>query len=263
MFAERLSYVALVTLMVAIGCAKNPPQPPAPEIADVRIDPQLPPPPGVLPPMVVESGMPVAPMPRPKVPAVVRWVPGTKEEQAAFIAHIPEPIRKLYGSDFQCFTDLEGKAFAWEYAGGPVRLWLEFEEKGQSTVPRRYPEREDWVIKGDTGRVIFWVRRGVSDKINSVLKRAGKPEGDTSAVGLGVTITSPAGGQNNSVGYKNPLWYGWDGYSFASERPVEELRLPPDEPAAILVLDATETKADGKGPRRAKLVLKMQRIKPE
>ena len=258
MFANRLACVAVLVLAVALGCGKQPeaPAPDAPETPNAKITPQ---PPG-RPPVSAPAGPEVAPMPH-ACPAV-RWVPGTKEEQAAFVAHIPEPIRKLYAGDAQCFADLEGKAFAWEYTGGPVRLWLEFEEKGQSSVPKRYPP-EDWVAKGETGRVVFWIRRGVSDKINFALKRAGKPQGDTSAVGLGVTITSSAGGQNNATALDNPLWYAWGGYSFASERPPEEVRLPAGAPATVLVLDARETTAVAKEPRRAKLVLKMQRVRPE
>jgi hypothetical protein len=248
----------LVSLAVALGCGKKP-EPPAPDAPNVVIAPGDPPPKN-LPPEPE-----VAPMPRLRVPAAIKWVPGTKEEQAALITHIPEPIRKLYGPDpFTCFNDLGGKAFAWEYTGGPVRLWLEFEEKGQSTVPARYPEREDWLIPGETGRIIFWARRGVSDKINSVLKRAGKPEGDTSAVELGVTITSSAGGISAAVGYTNPLWYGWRGAIFDRDRPVQEVPLPGYEPTEVFSLTAEEANpAEGKNPRRAKLVLKIQRIKPQ
>jgi hypothetical protein len=200
----------------------------------------------------------------PHAPPVIKRVPGTKDEQAQFIAHIPEPIRKLYGPDpFHCFQDLEGKAFAWEYTGGPIRLWLEFEERGQSTVPKRYPEREDWIIKGETGRIIFWVRRGVSDKINMALKRAGKPEGDTSAVGLGVMITSSSG-INGAVGYRNPLWYGWGGAAFTGDRPKDDVRIPDHEPTTFHVLGATESNpAEGKEPRSAKVVFKIQRVQPE
>jgi hypothetical protein len=200
----------------------------------------------------------------PHAPPTVKSVPGTKEEQAAFISHIPEPIRKLYGSDpFQCFKDLDGKAFAWEYTGGPVRLWLEFEEEGQSTVPKRYPEREDWIIKGETGRVVFWIRRGVSDKINLALKRAGKPEGDTSAVGLGVRITSSGGGINDAAGFDNPLWYGWNECTFA-ERAPNELYLPANAPVTVLTLDAREKVVNAlKETRRAKILLKMQRTRLE
>ena len=262
MSAARVGWLTLVGLAVVIGCAKKPPESPdTPSVPDVVI---APPPPDDGARGADLSGLELAPMPRLQLLASIKWVPGTNEEQAAFISHIPEPIRKLYGTAFQCFTDLEGKAVAWEYSGGPVRLWMEFEEQGQSTVPKRYPEREDWLVKGQTGRVIFWIRRGVSEKINTVLKRAGKPEGDTSAVGLGVIITSSAGGRNDSVGYTNPLWYGWGGYSFSREQPTDEVLLRGYEPTPFYVLEAAESKAAGvEEARRAKLTLKIQRVRPE
>ncbi len=258
MSANRIACGSLLTLAVALGCTPKPE--PAPDVPKVVIAPQPP----VDPPVVVPVGPAVAPMPRPA--PVIAWVPGTKQEQAELVSHIPDAIRKLFGedADYKCFQSLEGHAIAWEYTGGPVRMWLEFEEKGQSTVPKRYPAQEDWLLKGETGRVIFWIRRGVSDKINTVLKRAGKPEGDTSAVELGVMISSPAGGLSDSVGHKNPLWYGWTGYKFDKELPQKEVPLTTDGPTAFYSLEATEVNVpEGKEPRRAKVTLKMQRAKPE
>jgi hypothetical protein len=189
-------------------------------------------------------------------------VAGTKEEQAALVSHLPEPIRKLYGDDAVCFSDLEGKAWAFEYSGGPVRCWLEIEETGQSTMPKLYPPKPpdgvgEWVCNGEKGRIILWMRRVASDKVNLVLKRAGRDPVDTSPVAIGCTIKSDGGGDNFFDSLKNPLWYGWKGHEFTRKLP-DEVPLPDDRPAVILEATATESQADQ--PRQVKLIFKVQRV---
>jgi len=251
MSPNRVAGGVLLVLVVAVGCARKPAeQPSAPNGQVVPDGPQ-------------PAGTEAAPMPRSRRFVGFKSVSVTPGELASLVSYLPEPIGKLYGSDAACFTDLDGKAFAWEYAGGPIRLWLEFEEKGQSTVPERFPlKADDWLAKGETGHVVFWVRRGVSDKINAALKRAGKPEGATEAVGLGVTVSSSAGGMNGSIAYDNPLWFGWVGHAF-DDRPWAEVALPDYVPTPVLVLEARERKGGNREPRNAKLTLKVQRVKPE
>ncbi len=250
MSPNRVAGGVLLVLAAVVGCATKAPEPPAPNVQVVPDGPQP------------AAGPEAAPMPRPKKFFGFKSVPVTPQDLSEFVSHLPEPVRKLYGSDADCFTDLGGKAFAWEYAGGPLRLWLEFEEKGQSTVPARHPENEGWLARGETGRVVFWARRGVSDKMNAALKRAGKPEGDTRAVELGVTVASSAGGTGGAVGYVNPLWFGWAGHAF-DDRPWAEVALPDFVPTPVLLLEAREKKAGNREPRNARLTLKVQRVKPE
>lgn len=247
-----------LAVVAAAGCGKAAEEAKAPApVVPVRIVP------GEVPKVPDDPHTAPAPRPAKERPFVgFRRVAGTKDEQARFVSHIPEPIRKLYGSDFTLFKDLGGVAYAWEFGGGPFRLWVEFEEDGQSTVPKRYPPQDDdWLVKAETGRVIFWARRGVSDKVNSVLERANKPTGDTSAVGLGVVVSGDAW-LEATVGYKNPLWYGWKPAG-VNDRPSEVVPMPDFEPFAVQAVSATEDVEGGAKPRRAKLTLYAQRVKPD
>src|SRR5262245_49801459 len=161
MSPSRVAGGVLLVVAVAVGCAQKPAE--APTNPNVQIAPPASPP---------ATGPEAAPLPRPKRFIGFKSVPVTPEEQAQLLSYLPEPVRKLYGSDADCLKDLDGKVFAWEYTGGPLRLWLEFGEKGQSTVPERFPlMADDWLAKGEAGRVVFWVRRGVSEKMNAALKR--------------------------------------------------------------------------------------------
>jgi hypothetical protein len=198
----------------------------------------------------------------------VRWVAGTEEEEAALVSHLPEQIRKLFGNDFNCFSDLEGKAWAFEYTGGPVRCWLEIEETGQSTAPKRYPPPApdgpgEWEGKGAKGRIVLWMRRDGSERVNQVLRRAGRDPLDTSTVSIGCTITSDKGGSNSAASLENPLWYGWKEHTFVPPPgPLQlpsEVPLPDDKPGVVLEGKATEAVEEGR-PRQVKLAFKVQRV---
>jgi hypothetical protein len=245
-YLQRCSLI--LTLALAIGCGQRPQ--PAQEA-----------PPDSTPAPVVQL-----PEQKPESPRFVgvRWVAGTKAEEAEFVAHLPEPIRKLYGSDpFDCFDDLGGKAWAFEYAGGPVRCWLEIEEQGQSTLPERYPPHQpdgidQWEGKGEKGRIILWMRRNVSEKVNQVLKRVGREPEDTGVVVIGCKITSLEGGSGGAASFKNPLWYGWQ-KSTESRKLPEVTPLPDESPASVLELIAKEVITEGQ-PRQVKLIFKVQRM---
>ncbi|HEY1381900.1 MAG TPA: hypothetical protein VGF55_34185, partial [Gemmataceae bacterium] len=165
-------------------------------------------------------------------------------------------------SDADLVQELEGVVFAFDYRGGPIRLWAEVEEVGQETMPRRFPKAADgWQFAAPEGHVCFAVRRGVSERISRLATRAGKKSSTTSVEDFLIyrakdrTFPDPKDNSHvSSTGHVNPLWYGWKTARVESEAPGATPK--PGEPVALLVVKAEETTAGVKQPRKAKLTLK-------
>jgi hypothetical protein len=132
------------------------------------------------------------------------------------------------------------------YSGGPIECWLEIEEQGQATMPKRIPEKDSFgagsVNPPTEGTILFWWSR--------------RQDGQ----GGQLMIQAPHG----SYGYglnKDAFTFGWRG---SSEQPrvigKEELKTgEPGKEFVIVDYDANEIVLDPEGgrkvPRRVHLKL--------
>ncbi|MBO0700442.1 MAG: hypothetical protein J2P46_18740 [Zavarzinella sp.] len=193
-------------------------------------------------------------------PAVTRREP-SEGEFRALVSHVPEPFRGGL-SDADLLKELEGVVFAFDYRGGPIRLWAEVEEVGQETMPKRFPKEADgWQFVAPEGHVCFALRRGVSERISRLATRAGKKNSTESVEDFLIyrakdrTFKDPKDNSHtSSTGHVSPLWYGWKKAKIEPE--VLHAKPKPGEAVALFVVTAAETTDGVKEPRKAKLTLK-------
>lgn len=130
------------------------------------------------------------------------------------------------------------------YSGGPIQCWLEVEEEGQSTMPKRIPEK-DYVGAGSVnspseGTVDLWWRRRED--------------------GTGGELTIHAA--DGTYGYglnKDAITFAWKGFSAGSTTmgSGEPIKGAPGKEFVIVNYDARESRPQGddKAPRRVHLKL--------
>jgi hypothetical protein len=197
---------------------------------------------------------------KPDSPAVTRREPSAAE-LGLLVSHLPEAFRQGL-SDADLVKELEAVVFAFDYRGGPIRLWVEVEEVGQKTIPGRFPkEVDDWQFAAREGHVCFALRRGVSERVGRLASAAGK-KSSTEAVedfliyrAKDRTFKDPKDNSHtSSTGRLNPLWYGWK--KAKVEPQVLDAKPKPGEAVALFAVKAEETTAGVKEPRKAKLTLK-------
>ena len=193
-------------------------------------------------------------------PAIVRREPGAGELKA-LVGHLPEAFRGGL-SDTDLVKELEAVVFAFDYRGGPIRLWVEVEEVGQKTMPKQFPkEAEGWQFAASEGQVCFALLRGVSERIGRLAARAGKKHSTEAVEDFLIyqakdrTFKNPKDNSHtSSTGHLNPLWYGWKKAKVEAE--VLDAKPKPGEAVALFVVKAAEAIDGGKEPRKAKLTLK-------
>jgi hypothetical protein len=116
-------------------------------------------------------------------------------------------------TDRQLARDLELQAWSFEFNGGPLRCWLEFEETGQKAMPARAPSQGEWECDAKEGRIVFSVGRAASERMKVIMQKLGK-DADPEAVTLNLRFRSPNEGRGGSFGTSHdgsPLWFGWSG----------------------------------------------------
>jgi hypothetical protein len=188
----------------------------------------------------------------------------SKDEIHRLVEHMPQPFREGL-SDAELAKELETIAFAFDYKGGPFRLWVEIEETGQETMPKRlpHPQIDDWQFAPDPdeGHVCFALRRGVSGRASKLATQAGVKH-STQDVGIYLMYESKKAGQKNAkdngynfaTGKTNPLWYGWKKYKLDPQYP--EVKAKKGEDVTLFVVTAEETTEGVKEPRKVKMTLK-------
>jgi hypothetical protein len=186
-----------------------------------------------------------------------------KGELGRLVEHIPEQFRKGL-SDAELAKELETTAFAFDYKGGPIRLWVEIEETGQETMEKRFPDSktssENWRFAGDEGHICFALRRGLSERVSKLATAAGV-KNSTEAVGIFLIYEAKKPGfkgkdnaYSGSTGRDNPLWYGWKKYKLDPQYP--DVKPKKGEEATLFIVTAEETTEGAKEPRKVKLTLK-------
>jgi hypothetical protein len=139
------------------------------------------------------------------------------------------------------------EAWTIRYSGGPVRCWLEIEETGQETMPRRIPE-QDSLGKGTSskegGQILLWWRRDPSGSggVLNLDLRGGSSSGYT--LGLG----------------PDAFVFGWPSISasFTPQGRRDPIPVVADREVTLMGYQAVEHKPKGQTgePRRVKLTLK-------
>ena len=185
----------LVSAVAALGCPAKEPNPPLASVAEL--------------PNPAEAPQPTKPRVHAETMTEGDW-------KSALQRSYPDPLRQGK-SDEQVALDLDLKAWAFEYNGGPIDCWLEFEELGQATIAKRLPDTGDWECKATNGRIIFSVGRGASERMKQIMQKAGK-DAEPKTVGFQLSY-SDGDGKSGSYGMPrpdNPLWFGWprDGQGF-------------------------------------------------
>lgn len=227
--------IALVAA-VALGCSRRPADPPNPAAPE--------------PPKPAE-----APKDR------VRPVALTAEDwTAALPREYPAEVRQGL-SDEQLTKELDLQAWAFEFTGGPLYCWLEFEESGQKTVASSLEFGSlvpgSWDVR--EGRIVFSVGRAASGRMAGVVPKAGKDDGPD-VVTFNLRLRDPAGGTNThrfSLG-GSPLWFGWPGGEKQFTTRAEPVAAAGEGDAfTLLRVECTEANpAKTDAPRRVVLALK-------
>jgi hypothetical protein len=197
-------------------------------------------------PPAAKPDVPLAPPDEPKpLPAPTpRWRPvkTTDADLRDALPSVPAPMRQGL-SDEQLGRDLDLDVWAFEYTGGPVRVWLEYEEANQKTVPPRDPAAGEWACDAPSGRVVLSVGRGVSARMKKIFERLGR---DAPADGAVAKLLYRGEGKSGTFGGEShpgaPLWFGWsDGYGSATVAPTL-VRVAGEEPQALLEVKRTGSK---------------------
>lgn len=184
-----------------------------------------------------------------------------KREINHLVSHIPMPFRRGV-PDEGLVKELETVAFAFDFKGGPIKLWLEVEETGQKTMEKVFTDgsgRDGWRFNAEEGHVCFAIRRGVSQRI-SKLATAAKVKHSTQSAGIFLMYkaTRTKSDKPKDNGYTGmtsrvePLWYGWKEARLTTRTPAPKLESGKE--AALFVVEAVE--GGVKAPRKVKLVLK-------
>jgi hypothetical protein len=208
------------------------------------------------------QGAPEPPKPAERVKDRVRPVGLTAEDwKAALPREYPAVLRRGM-SDEQPARDLALQAWAFEFSGGPLRCWVEFEETGQKTIPAREPAADGWDCDAREGRVVFSVGRGASERMKGIMHKLGK-DAHPESVTLNLRFRSPAEGRSGSFGTSHggsPLWIGWPGRNrgFTSTAPIWDVgNVREGEAFTMLHVKFVEPPSDRKDPpRKVVLVLK-------
>jgi hypothetical protein len=190
----------------------------------------------------------------------VRWVELTEEDRkVALPREYPAGLRRGM-SDEQLARDLDLQAWAFEFSGGPLRCWVEFEESGQQTMPAREPAQGGWDCDAGEGRVIFSVGRGASERMKRIMQQLGK-DADPESVSFNLRFRSPSEGQSGSFGKSHgnsPLWFGWPDRNWTfttAARTIGDVR--EGEAFMMLRVESVEPASDRKdAPRKVMLMLK-------
>ncbi len=161
------------------------------------------------------QGVPDPPKPVEQPKDRVRPVALTEEDwKTALPREYPAALRRGM-SDEQLAKDLELQAWAFEFNGGPLYCWLEFEESGQKTVASRLEFSAfvpgSWDIRA--GRIVFSVGRAASERMKGIMQKVDK-DADPDVVAFNLRAHDPAEGKSGTHGYSlggSPLWFGWSG----------------------------------------------------
>jgi hypothetical protein len=227
----------LVAVAAAVGCPSAPPPPPNPAPAGQAKPAEAP-------------GLWV----RPAKLTAEDW-------KSALPRDYPDRLRQGM-SDEQLARDLDLQAWAFDFAGGPLRCWLELEEAGQATVPPRQPAQGygEWECDADAGRLVFSVGRGASERMKKIMQKAGKDAFPESAA-FTLRFRSTPPGKSGSFGMSHgssPLWFGWpaEARKFDVQTPAAE-GAHEGEPFTLLRVECVEQAPAPKDkPRKAMLLLK-------
>jgi hypothetical protein len=190
----------------------------------------------------------------------IRPVELTAEDRKVALPREYASVLREGMSDEQLARELELQAWAFEFSGGPLRCWVEFEESGQQTMPAREPARDGWDCDAGEGRVIFSVGRGASERMKRIMQKLGE-DAHPESVTFNLRFRSPAEGRSGSFGSSHgnsPLWFGWPGRNrtFTTAAPtIGDAR--GGEAFRMLRVESIEPASDRKdAPRKVVLVLK-------
>lgn len=184
-----------------------------------------------------------------------------EDRKAALPRTYPDQLRQGM-SDEQLATDLDLRAWAFDYTGGPLRCWLEFEEAGQTTMARRLPSEVHGEYECDAaeGHVVFSIGRNASDRMKAILQKLGK-DAHPESVGINLVFRSPGHGKSGNFGSSHgssPLWFGWPGgaKAFTVQAPTIDTAIE-GESLTLLRIECVEPNpAEGKAARKAVVFLK-------
>ena len=169
----------------------------------------------------------------------------------------PAPLRQGMSNE-QLARDLELQAWAFDFNGGPLLCWLEFEESGQKTMPAREPAQGDWECDAKDGRIVFSVGRGASDRMKRIMQKLGK-DAHPESVTFNLKFR-PAEGKSGSFGTSHgssTLWYGWPGEKTFVVRADPVITANEGEAVTLLRVECPEPSPANKDmPRKAVLILK-------
>jgi hypothetical protein len=139
-------------------------------------------------------------------------------------------------------------AWTFRYSGGPARCWLEIEETGQQTMPRRIPD-EGYIAEGvqpprEEGTILlYWIR-------------------DSPETGGRLTVRITQGGGSGGYSYglnRDAFVYGWKSFGATStlQGRREPIAAQAGREVTLLEYDAREYTPEGReGGRRVRLLLK-------
>ena len=129
----------------------------------------------------------------------------------------------------------------WEFkfSGGPVRCWVEIEEVGQETMPRRFPEDEGIRSSDNEGEILFAWRRTPS---------------------RGGALILECGGHHRMSGLdSNAFLFGWKGMQSSGDFPVGRawsVNPKAREEVVLMRYNARELRFGDAEPREVTLTLK-------
>lgn len=175
----------------------------------------------------------------------------------------------------EMFRELGLRGWAIDFSGGPFVCWLEIDETGQHTMPRREPLGDQPEIKGafwtcdaEEGRLLFWFLPGAaannpSERSRRIMERleafAPSARAIPEVFGLQVVDGSRINHQMYGEPDKPALWSSWSEVSIRELAKAAPAKLSSE--VLLLKVEATEVVRDDKvQPRRVQLTL---RAKPK
>jgi hypothetical protein len=162
-------------------------------------------------------------------------------------------------TDEQLAKELDVRAWAFDFVGGPFQCWLEFEEAGQRTMPTQYPasERSRWFVDAAHGHFVFSVGRTGTLRMKPILDTNGV-DGSPEKIALNLRYRNPADVQTGRFGISYgaaPMWFRW-AEKFTA-RPSNIRGGAERETVTLLRIEAEEASPEVFGqPRRAIIELK-------